>query len=221
MFIPNHIISILSISLKMSNHSENSDNSEQQNNSEEIKVMCNPSELQEGEWLSGTVYYKIITPQDEIKNGTMRRFRIIDSFGKELSVGGPILGREMVSAQQYDRTVKISRTEMIEKLMSARDSVFTVKFKKQLNGKRLREQLEEEKYNANDPSPKRTKICNKVIKMGEDRTLTGYLTNTEPLMGRSQVIDLGLGPVGKHSTRLVDHRTVDELILRRVRYVLK
>ena len=55
---------------------------------------------------------------------------------------------------------------------------------------------------------------------GSERRMVGYLTSTEPKMGRSTVVDLEQ-PTSSHRLRLVDHRTLKELILRNVRYVLK
>lgn len=54
---------------------------------------------------------------------------------------------------------------------------------------------------------------------GENRTLTGYLISTEPKMGRSQVIDLEI--VTGHAERLVDHRTLNWLISKGIKYELK
>lgn len=47
----------------------------------------------------------------------------------------------------------------------------------------------------------------------------GYLLETEPKMGRSQVIDLE-APAGRRH-RLVDHRTINWLILKNIKYVTK
>ena len=51
---------------------------------------------------------------------------------------------------------------------------------------------------------------------GTERTLIGHFLSSEPLLGRSYVIDLEV-----NERRLVDHRTIKSLITQNVRYVLK
>ena len=48
---------------------------------------------------------------------------------------------------------------------------------------------------------------------GEERTMIGHLIDIEPKMGRSYVFDLE-----KKGTRLVDHRTLDWLIIKGTKY---
>jgi hypothetical protein len=54
---------------------------------------------------------------------------------------------------------------------------------------------------------------------GEERTLRGRLVKPEPLLGRSKVEDLDLKDGNRF--RLVDHRTMKELIVCGVKYTLK
>lgn len=56
---------------------------------------------------------------------------------------------------------------------------------------------------------------------GEMRTLTGRLLESENLMGRSNVEDLELPTTEKNKLRQVDHRTLQSLILKDVKYVIK
>ena len=53
-----------------------------------------------------------------------------------------------------------------------------------------------------------------------ERILKGRLIKPEPLLGRSMMEDLELSPTEKNRTRLVDHRTIKELIVDGVRYVV-
>lgn len=50
-------------------------------------------------------------------------------------------------------------------------------------------------------------------------TITGFLVKTEERLGRSTIIDLS-ADYGK-GWRLVDHRTVEEIIIKNVKYTLK
>lgn len=54
---------------------------------------------------------------------------------------------------------------------------------------------------------------------GTPRTLRGRLIHPEPLMGRSKVEDFDVAD--KNRIRLVDHRTIESLIVEGVRYSIK
>lgn len=51
------------------------------------------------------------------------------------------------------------------------------------------------------------------------RTLRGRLINPEPLLGRSKVEDLDI--TGDYRIRLVDHRTINFLIVDGIKYIVK
>jgi hypothetical protein len=172
---------------------------------------CRSNQLKEGEWLSGTIYYRV-----ERKDGN--NHNVTDSLGRMLTVGDKVLEDEMISAEQFDTEIKVTRTEMVERLIDAGDCVFTIRFRKQLTGKEVSDKLTEEKYET-QPVAKKARICQQALKLGEVRVLTGYLRNVEHVMGRSNVIDLNVQ--GSHKERQVDHRTLEELILKRVKYTLK
>jgi hypothetical protein len=172
---------------------------------------CRASQLKSGEWLSGTIYYRVET---KINNS----HKVTDSLGHTLTVEDTVLENEMISAEQFDNEVKVTRSEMVERLIHAGDCVFTIKFRKQLTGKEMCDKLTEEKYDT-QPAAKKSRICQHALKLGEVRVLTGYLRNVEHVMGRSNVIDLNVQ--GSHRERQVDHRTLEELILKRVKYTLK
>lgn len=182
-------------------------------NDNESKSKCDPSKLKEGDWLSGTVYYQVMNAVSQT------HFHMKDNFGSNITVGNKILAREMTSSQQFEETKEMCRSDMVELLMNAKDTVFTAKFRKQLTGKRLREVLDEEDYCSSTPS-KKGRVLTKALKNGESRELVGYLKESEPFMGRSSVIDLNI-PHDQYRTRLIDHRTLEELIMNNVKYVLK
>ena len=54
---------------------------------------------------------------------------------------------------------------------------------------------------------------------GELRKLRGYMTSSEPTMGRSYCVDLDVD--SSNRLRLVDHRTIKELIFEGVKYTVK
>jgi hypothetical protein len=193
-------------------HIMSNENSPRENKDPDANVKCQPLTLKPNEWLSGTVYYQILS-----SNGNSQS--VVDSYGNKLSVGNSVLGNEMISASQYDTEERVTRSDMVDKLLNAGSCVFTVTFKKQLTGERVQELLEEEKYDGQPPAKKR-KLCDKVLKSGETREMVAYLLSTEHNLGRTNCIDLNL-PANSYRVRQVDHRTVESLILRRVKYTLK
>ncbi len=179
---------------------------------------CDPNTLEVGDWLSGTVYYKVLLNTSDIG-----KLKLIDNYGRTLWVSNGILQREMTSSKQHEEEKEVSRTEMVRILTQAKDQVFTARFKKQITGKRLFEVLDqadaEEEY-AQQSISKKKKTLAKALKGGEERELVGYLKNTEALLGRSTVIDLNI-PRDQSGIRLIDHRSLQELTINGVKYMLK
>lgn len=136
--------------------------------------------IKKGEVLSTTIYAEVLsTTKDGIT--------VKDSNGREFEIRGQKLIEDtMSSASQFSKTEKVSRTEIIEKLLNAGDTVFTVTFTKA---------------------------------DGNKRVLTGVLLETENHLGRSNVVDLQVQDV--NNRRQVDHRTIEELILKGVKYIVK
>jgi hypothetical protein len=102
------------------------------------------------------------------------------------NVNGNSLIEKCYSADVFESTTKITKTQMAEKLTVSWNKPFTVVFTKQ---------------------------------DGEKRVLRGKLVAPEPLLGRSQVHDLDV--TDGSPLRLVDHRTLEFLIVDNVRYTLK
>lgn len=136
--------------------------------------------------------------------------------------GRRIPENEMVSASQFSRTEAVTRTEMVRHMEGAKDTVFTVCFHKQATPKDARAVVERI-IAAGDAMPEREKmrLVREEVLLGELRTMVGHLVDVEPSMGRSRVVDLQI-PLGAGiRERLVDHRTVEWLVLRDVKYVIK
>ncbi|WP_106393138.1 hypothetical protein [Enhygromyxa salina] len=175
------------------------------------------AKLKVGDFLSETQYYrvtKIIDGKVELEN----------ERGLRLSVTNRIIEEGMYSAGQFEETVTLSRTALCEVLENAGDSIFTVNFNKQLKEKDVVTELLEvvKELGADADAKVLTKKLKAAVKKGvsgEVRTLVGYLIQTEARMGRSQVIDLEAPP--KQRYRLVDHRTINWLVLKNVKYTLK
>lgn len=175
------------------------------------------SALKKGEILSATVYYHVDNVGTTLKVHDLGPGHGANS-SNSLNYGASVAEREAYTASQFEKVIKCSRTEIIKKLQGAGDSVFTVGFKK---------------------------------KNGDKRELRGYRIPGIPdtCFGRSEVYDLDVDKYAynvkndegqivhrkgetfapditetqkrKHQKRECDHRTVYELILKNVKYVLK
>lgn len=136
--------------------------------------------------LISAVIYATVIDRHKV-NGRAIDCKNVDN-GEEFSflVQGSSSIEEMYSADWFDITRKVTRTEMAETLSHSFNIPFTVVFEK----------LD-----------------------GSTRKLRGRLIEPEILMGRCKVEDLDK-PAGKRM-RLVDNRTLIELIVRGVKYTLK
>ena len=163
-----------------------------------------------GDRISETQYYEI---KELVRMDGGRGARVQNERGFEFTISARIIEEGMYSANQHVLEEKVTRTEMVEVLENAGDTIFTVNFNKQVDAKAVLERLKASKVAT-------TIKAAKMLLEGNERTLVGYLLSTEPKMGRSQVIDLEIDP-SKHRIRLVDHRTLNWIIIRNVKYILK
>lgn len=124
----------------------------------------------------------------------------------------------MNSATLYGKEEKVSKTELIELLVNARETVFTVTFHTQVNEKWVKEVLTnaEKAHFSND---KKMKELGKQVVAGKLTEMTCFLTSTDGKLGRSSVMDLKCS--WGTNFRQIDHRTVESLILKNVKYVVK
>lgn len=82
------------------------------------------SKLQLNNWFSSTVYYKVtsILDNDHVMVAAKGH------RGSDLKMARDILETEMNSSLAYDTTEKITKTDMVERMVSAGETVFTVEF---------------------------------------------------------------------------------------------
>lgn len=159
-------------------------------------------QLQPGERLSRCTYYKVQKVDRE------REVLVVENQeGLAFEVTRRIPEQEMFSASQVKETVKVNRTELVDILMHAGNTIFTVEFEKQLReadvADRLRENLDQ--LSAWTPAQLK-KFCKQQLLRGEARQMTGYLIAAEPTLGRSKVMDLEI-----QEERLVDPPHFEEL----------
>jgi hypothetical protein len=139
---------------------------------------------------------------------------VANALGGSWIMSKDLLARDAWSSDHFSQEVKTGMTELAAILTQCRDTIFTVSFKKKVDLSEIEANLK--KINFNDA--KSIKSLQKRVTEGENREITGYLTNVENDLGRSLVIDLNVQ--GKSQFRLVDHRTINWIIFKNVKYSL-
>ena len=180
------------------------------------KPRWNVSKLAKGDWFSQVTYYKVkeIIDKDNVKVVTSK------DQHNELTLSKDILLTEMQNGCAFSSTEKISRTEMVEKLVSAKESVMSIKFHKKLDDTWVKECLAENITKASQLNDKKhIKQVAKELISGRDAEMVCCLTSADGNLGRSSILDLN-APDGRNF-RQVDHRALEELILNDKKYVLK
>jgi arsenate reductase-like glutaredoxin family protein len=168
-------------------------------------MSCDAKQLKVGSRLSRVSYLEVleVSPKGVVVKNTN---------GLQWTINPSILEAETISADQFSETKKVNRTEMAELLENAKDCIFTVTFGKQLSAEKVLNNLKDSERMSKQQLAK-------AILQEEQRVLIGRLVSTENKLGRSIVEDLE-NTTGT-SLRLVDHRTISELILNNIKYVLK
>ena len=121
----------------------------------------------------------------------------------------------MWSADHFEKEVKCGMTDLSDILEQCSDTIFKVQFKKKIDPKDIEDKLSGLK--AKDLSSK-LKDLSKQLLEGETCEIVGHLLESENNLGRSIVIDLN-APLS-NNIRQVDHRTIDWIIFRNVKYSL-
>lgn len=141
-----------------------------------------------------------------------------DTRGNAIRVGRAVVPT-MMSTSQYTREVKTTRTEIAQKIESAGHAPMRIKFYKQIKNNDVADGLDGKDLST---TAKRRKVLNQLMK-GELRDIHCKLKRSKEddvqmELGRFRVDDLELYGKGGCTERLVDTRTVEELILEGVRY---
>lgn len=176
------------------------------------------SDIQVGDHLSETQYYEVI----QVHDGGIR---VKNERGFEFTIASGIVEEGIFSANQFTEAKEVTRTELIEIFSHVGDTVFTVNFNKQPTAKAINEAIESTNKGKILPIKEMKKLIKDAFD-GEERTLVGYLISTETGFGRSMVIDLEADTSKSTSEwdsriRQVDHRTLNWLISKNVKYTVK
>lgn len=181
----------------------------------------NAAQLKAGDFLSEIQYYQVenIVRMNAMSTGV----KVKNERGFSFTIDGDIIEEGAYTASQFNETVEVTRTELIEKFGQVWNTVFTVSFHKQPDAKSINEAIESTNKGRILPIAEMKKLIKEAFK-GEERILTGYLVRTETGFGRSTVVDLALergNAEYDNRLRQVDHRTLNWLIYKNVKYVVK
>lgn len=188
------------------------------------------SDLKRGDRLSETQYYEVLG----VVPGLRPSIDVVNERGMRMNITGKIVEEGMYSASQFTTEVQVTKTELAELLGTAGDAILTVHFCKQLKEKDVVSEILTAATSLFGSKPIATALkdlgrtvrssVKKGLK-GEGRTLVGYRIGSEPLLGRTHMIDVEIENDTSKSydprMRLVDHRTLEWIILRGVKYIVK
>jgi hypothetical protein len=143
------------------------------------------------------------------------KITVTNHLGGSWIMSKDLLERDSWSADHFDKEIKCNMTDLALVLQSCNDTIFTVKFSKQVDPKEVEERLAGLTV-AQLKSDKTQKDLSKEFLNGSDCTITGHLIECENHFGRSLIVDLNAN--GKNNIRSVDHRSIDWIIFRNIKY---
>lgn len=176
---------------------------------------CDATKLVPGEFLYEVTYYKVLSVDD-------KDVHVIDNTGNKLLISRDVVERLDYSTTQFTSEVKMTRSELAQKIEGLGHAAFRVKFRKQVAPNDLADALDGKDITT---QAKRRKIVKELME-GEERVMHAKLVRSDEFdaameMGRYRVYDLT--ELDKHqdekrAIRLIDTRTVSELVVDGIRY---
>lgn len=140
------------------------------------------------------------------------QIRLRNSNGFEWGIDENILEQEFSFADQFDKEEDVSRTRAIEILTEHSHTAMTVHFNKALDPKAVADALKGGQGTLSDKEWKKrvAEAC-----AGEERVMIGHHSNSFDEHRRLHFVEMDKGG------RLVDVRTVNWMIVNRVKYTVK
>ena len=175
-------------------------------------MSANSGDVKLGEYLTLFNYYKVEGIDDEYVH-------VSDEKGNRIRISKGIVNDSMHSTDQYTKSEKVTRTRLAQIMEGLGHAAFRVTFQKQVTPAAVADELEGRDVST---KAKRRKVVNELMR-GETRVMHAKLQRSieddvEMELGRYKVIDLEKSEPGKPAPRLVDTRTVSELVVEGVRY---
>ena len=171
--------------------------------------------LKNGEILTLFNYYKYL------KTDADGYVVVTDEKGDDIRVHPEIVERSMHSTSQYTEEIKVNRPRMAQIIEGVGHAAFRVTFEKKVDSNTVADALEDKDISN---KAKRRKVISELMR-GETRVMHAKLLRSsgddvQMELGRYKVIDLEAQAEGKSAQRLVDTRTVSELVVEGKRYYI-
>ena len=178
--------------------------------------MLTASEVKTGTKFSRISYGTILN-----KDGS-GNFQIQNENGDTWFISAALVEKEFLTPDQFEKVEEVNRTDMIKAVINNPRIVMTVVFKKQADPKELRDVvtnlLQDEKAGRKRPGPRKLSSMLKAATEGQTRTMVGRHYGNLDEFGRIQFTDM---EAEGFNLRTVDPRTIEEVIVANVKYVLK
>lgn len=182
-------------------------------------MKTNFKDLKPGTKLSESQYYsveKIVGDKVQLKNG----------LGQNIVVDRGYVEDCLISGDQFSREERVTKTDVAKLFLENPNVVFTVSFNKQVKELDVVKEIMVS-YESSTPKQMGDAVKKSVKKAlnGVERVLTGYHTGIQDDFGRISAIDMNIekDPSKDYNTalRLVDPRSINWLILKGIKYVVK
>ena len=121
----------------------------------------------------------------------------------------------MYNASVFATEEKLPLTKVAQLLESANAACFTVCFNTKVDEKQIRDKLTGVKANTLSDMAERKQLARDLLR-GKETVLIGRLSKAAGKLGRSLIVDLPT-----QGYRQVDHRSINWLILKNVKYTVK
>ncbi|TNV81452.1 hypothetical protein FGO68_gene12261 [Halteria grandinella] len=164
--------------------------------------LWNPKDLAVGNWFSATNYYSV----KDIKGDNVTTL----NNKKEIVISRDILEHDMHNACVFVKQEKLPITKIVKIFKEAQSVPFTINFNTKIDEKAVQERLAK----ITDKDLKDSKNLAKELLTGAEKTFVGRLSKTEGKLGRSLVIG-----IPEFNYFQVDHRTINWIIYKNVKYV--
>lgn len=181
--------------------------------------MTSFKKLKVGEVLSETQFYKTMKISGN-------QVQLQNDLGENIVVDDKYVDGCLTSAVQYSKEEKVTKTEAAEIFVANRYTAMQASFNKQVKEPDVVKEIMAAYEGA---TPKEMEVAvKKAVKsalQGEERTITGRHAGSKDEFGRIQFIDMDIDKIdGKDydlRQRLVDPRTLNWLVVKDVKYIVK
>lgn len=118
----------------------------------------------------------------------------------------------MYNASVFEKEEKLPLTKVVKILKEANSAALTINFNCKVDEKAVKEKLE----HISEKDFKDSKKLAAELLKGKETTMIGRLSKSEGKLGRSLMVGLDTHAYGQ-----IDHRNINWLILKNIKYVVK